>query len=541
MLSGYREDRQGAMFDCIIAGGFVYDGEGNPPAMVDVAISGDSIADVGDLSGASSAKHIDASGKIVAPGFIDIHSHADLYLLSEPRSIPKLMQGVTTEVIGNCGFSLVPVRSDDLSSYRGYLGGIMGNYDLPFRDEDMAGYVRRLEENGVGVNVVPLAGHGAIRRKVMGMRAIAESRDVEEMCDLLRVALEEGAQGFSTGLVYPPACNAGREELVALCRVVKSCNGIFGIHLRNEGDYLLEALEEVFSIVRETGVSIQISHLKAYGQRNWHKADIALRIIEGEWKKGTQVSFDAYPYTYGSTTMAALLPSSLFERGGDVRAVLRNTPEKELRWIISTISKEMQGGKTDPRQSGWHQVIFAGGTSEKNRPFEGLSIGAIGEKLTMTPEEVFFRLLREEGGSASMLTPGMHEESVRAIMTHHLHIFGSDGLYGRKPHPRTYGTYARALEHYVRKKRLITLQEALRHMTSSPARKLGLKRRGSLKKGYSADLVIFDPQVLADRSSAEDPCQSPHGIEYVFVNGTVMVEKGVVTPNLGGRILRREA
>ena len=529
------------MFSIIIAGGTVYDGEGNPPRKADLGIVDDRIKEIGSLSGASSHTYIDATGKYVSPGFIDMHSHGDLHILHDPWSLPKLMQGVTTEVTGNCGFSLVPVREDDIDSYRRYLEGVMGDYTVPFRGTDLQDYCAYIRDRGTGVNMVPLAGHGSLRRSVMGMKLLPDADELRNLCEATGKCLQDGFWGLSTGLGYPPACHAQKKELEALCRVVKEHEGIFTIHMRSEGDGLIESIEEALSIASSTGVSLEISHLKAFGEKNWHKLEEALRIIEDARRSGIAVTFDSYPYTYSSTLLSSLLPPSLFEKGEDIRKVLRQASKEQLRTILQELSAEREGAESFITGGGWHHIIFAGGATEVNRSFEGRTIVEIGETLNLSPQETLLSLLRDEGSSAVMLVTGMSEECVEEIMKQQCHIVGSDGLYSRKPHPRTYGTFARVLHHYVKKKKSLATEEALRHMTSSPAVKLGLRQRGSIKKDYFADIVVFDWEKIEEKASMTDPCLFPEGIWYVLVNGTIVVEKSATKSALPGRILRREA
>ena len=526
------------MLDILIQNAMLHDGMGSSPFHADIAIEGDSIADIGMLEGAQAAHIIDAQGAIAAPGFIDMHSHADLYLLEEKQSLPKLLQGVTTEVVGNCGLSIVPVRPEDIDASRDYLGGTLGDYHVPFRGSSVSDYLGELEKGGTGVNVAPLVAHGAVRRKVMGFSTgIPTAPEMKAMGDEVSDALDTGCFGLSTGLAYPPAFFSKQQEFVTLARSVAARGGIFSIHMRSEGTYLLESVDEAIAIGREAGVSLEISHLKAYGRKNWHKMGAVLEKIERT--QGFPVSFDSYPYTFGSTTLSALLPPSLFQQGASLRDLLGDSAARES--IMRDITIEEEGTENYAVSAGWDGLIFAGGMTEKNRHFEGKSIAALADELSQSPEAAILSLLLDEGGSASMLIRGMDEERVAEVIAHGLHLFGSDGLYGRKPHPRTYGTFARALEHFVKKKRTISLAEAIRQMTSAPAQKLGLKRRGTLRKGYYADLVIFDLERLSERSTIEEPRQHPEGIDYVLVNGVIMVEKGKVHPHLPGRVLRRES
>jgi N-acyl-D-aspartate/D-glutamate deacylase len=536
-LTAWREGEH--MPDILIRHGTVYDGEGNPPSACDVAIRGELVEALGSLGDLQAPLEIDASGLVVAPGFIDMHSHADLHLLHDPQSTPKLMQGVTTEVIGNCGLSIVPVREEDRDSLRAYLGGILGDYEVAFQGTTMASYLEYMESQGTGVNVVPLMAHGAVRRTVMGLEnREPHPSELNAMDRLIDEAMSDGCWGLSTGLAYPPAFFSRKEELTHLCRAVRAHNGLFALHMRSEGNFLLESVDEALSIAREAGVSLEISHLKSYGEKNWHKTEPLLLMIEKAQESGIDISFDSYPYHFGSTTLAALLPPSLFMRGGDLKDLLNDAAQRTL--IMDQIATEEPGTENYAALAGWKGILFAGGSSGKNDHLNGLSLNEIAALKGGTPQEALIDLLVDEGGTASMLILGMKEENVEEIARHRLHIFGSDGLYGTRPHPRTYGAFTRAIELFVKRRRAMTLQEALRHMTSGPARKLGLTRRGSIKPGSFADIVIFDLEHLAEHATITDPMHHPTGMEYLFVNGEMMIRKGEVQTLRPGRVLRKK-
>jgi len=526
------------MYSIIIRGGTIHDGRGGPPFTADLAIRDDRIAAIGDLSGEHGREEIDGSRKLVAPGFIDIHSHADLHVLFEKQSLPKMRQGVTTEVIGNCGLAPVPVREEDMEGLREYLAGVLGDYPVSFRGTTMAMYLDELERKGTGVNIVPLAAHGAMRRKVMGfLQENPGMKAREALKEELKAAFDAGCHGMSTGLAYPPAFFARPEELSELARMTAAVGGIFSIHMRSEGTYLLESVDEALAIAEKTGVSLQISHLKAYGSKNWHKTEKALEKIKGASDRGLKVHFDSYPYTFGSTTLAALLPPSLLQHGRSIRSMLDDRSSRAQ--LLAEIIHEREGTENYAVIAGWHGLLFAGGVTEKNRMYEGESIAAIAADMKRPPEEALLSLLMDEGGSAGMLILGMNEDRVAAIARHRLHMVGSDGLYGRKPHPRTYGAFTRFLEKYVKEEKIISTAEAIRQMTGAPAEKLGLRRRGAIEKGYYADLVVIDFDGLHDRSTVQAPCQFPDGVLHVFVNGVMTVKNGEPCAALPGRVLRK--
>jgi len=527
------------IFDVILTAGSVYDGSGDAPCTADIAINGDTIQAVGSLvyEGAQAERIIDCKGKAVAPGFIDMHSHADLSLFCDRQSLPKTMQGVTTEVIGNCGLAPVPARADDLEALRCYLGGVMGYFPDSFRGLTVHDYLNELENQGTGVNVVPLVAHGALRRKtgfndcltITDEAQKAMERDLEEAMDM-------GAFGLSTGLAYPPAYFADTEELVKLTRIVRNRDGLFAIHLRSEGTFVEEALDEALSIAEKSGVRLEISHFKAYGEKNWHKTESLLSHLEKAEKSGIPAAFDAYPYIFGSTTLSALLPPSLITDISSLGDALKDNTFKKR--IIEEICVEHPGKENYVALLGWNKLIFAGGASGKNDEYNGLSLEEIAIRTDMTPEETLLSILCAEGGSASMLTMGMCEESVQAMLSHRLHCMGSDGLYGTRPHPRTYGSFVRLLDRYTREIPLFNLSEAISHMTSRTAERLRLDRRGRIKEGFSADIVIFDCETVHEGATLDDPRRYPTGIDYVMVNGVLTVDSGKPTKALPGRVLR---
>jgi len=529
------------MFDFIFSSASIYDGSGKEPRTADIAITGDTIEAIGSLvaGGAEAGRVIDCSGKAVAPGFIDIHSHADLCLLSERQSLAKLMQGVTTEVIGNCGLAPVPVRADDMERLRGYLEGVMGNYQTDFRGLTVHEYLDVLEKQGTGVNVVPLVAHGALRRKAgfNDSSPISEEALLAMECEL-EEELEQGAFGLSTGLAYPPAYFADTEELVRLTRLVRNHDGIFTIHLRSEGTFVEEALEEALMIAGKSGARLEVSHFKAYGEKNWHKTGPLLARVEKADQMGIPVTFDTYPYIFGSTILSALLPPSLAIDISSLGEALKDRAFKDR--IIREMSVEPPGRENYIALLGFDKLVFAGGASGRNDQHNGLSLAEIADRKSMTSEEALLSILCDEGGSASMLTMGMCEESVQAMLSHRLHCLGSDGLYGGKPHPRTYGSFVRLLERYAREIPILSTAEAIAHMTSRTAGRMGIDRRGALKEGFFADIVIFDCESVHEGATLDDPVRYPTGIDHVIVNGALAVESGKPTGALPGLVLRNK-
>lgn len=519
------------MLDYLIRNGQIVDGTGSPPFRADVGIAGGHIAAVAPHLNAPARHTIDAEGLVLCPGFIDMHAHSDWWLLTNPLHHPKVMQGVTTELLGQDGFSLAPWPAQEADMLRRLVAGMNGNPDLAPTWQNFAGYLQTLNAARPAVNALSLVGHGTLRVSAVGMtNRPASPAELDKMKYLLREALEEGAVGLSTGLIYAPCYFAPREELVQLCRVVAQYGGIFVVHLRSEGDRLLEALDEVLGIAEDSGVSLHISHFKVFGRPNWGKSVRALERLERAHEESIDVTFDQYPYTAGSTSLSVLLPPWAHEGGADallarlrdpaVRRRMRQDMETDTSWdnFLAAVGPEN---------------IFITWTGSEHRQWAvGKNLLQIADALGKSVADAVMDILLEEQLAVSMVDFCMSEEDVERIMRHPLQMFCTDGLLAGTPHPRAYGTYARVLGYYVRERRLLSMEQAVRKMTSLPAGRLRLHDRGLLRPGYWADLVLFDPQTVADRATYEAPCRHPAGIACVFVNGVLTAAGG---KHLGGR------
>jgi len=526
-------------YDLIIKGGVVYDGLGNPGKEADIAIRDDRIVLIGENLGTTRAgRIIEADGLAVSPGFIDMHTHTDIGLLANPLAESHIRQGITTEISGNCGSSPFPL-ADEI--YEEIKKVIKDEYDIQLDWRDINGFFHRLEEKGMALNYVTLLGQGDLRGKVVGFD---DRPATPEQINLMKTILEEnmraGAWGLSTGLEYAPGSYAGTEEIIELCHVVAANNGIYATHMRDEGDALLDAMDEAIRIAREAGVSTQISHFKVAYPRNWQKIDAAIEKLDGAKDEGLPVMADRYPYIAGSTGLSLYFP--LWARQGttkDFIARLKDPGQDEkLRAYI-----QEQGEKI----GSWENVRICSVATDKNRHLEGKNILEAASEAGKETYDFIRDLLVEEENQVSMVVFMMKEENLKRILSHPLVSVGSDGsavapygvLHKGKPHPRFYGTFPRVLGKYVREERIMTLPEAIRKMTSVPADKFGFNGRGRLSEGYYADLVIFNPDTVVDRATWEDPHKYPEGIEYVVVNGQVAVEGGETTGALPGRILKK--
>ena len=525
----------------LIRGGSVVDGAGGPARAADVAVEGERIAAVGPGLSGQADRVIDAAGKMVSPGFIDMHSHSDLFYFACPSAESKIRQGVTTEVVGMCSFSQAPLRPDQRDIVRGWAGGIGASLDL--RWETFAQYLDALRSVRPSVNIAHFVGHGALRIAAMGFEARpAGGDDMKGMQRLLGEAMDAGAFGFSTGLVYAPSAYSDTPELIALAKSISARGGYYFSHIRGESSMLLDSINEAIRIGEEGGVGVQVSHVKASGKENWPKIDAALRLFETARARGVDVLGDVYPYNAGSTKLDNMMPiwahdggiAKLLERLAD-RATRRRIVEECLidgeRW--GTVS---QGG------IGFDQVFIA---TCKRRELEGLNLAQIARQGGQPPAEVLMNLLLEEKCTVGMVSFSQSLENVSKVLAHPALMIGSDSipLYEGegdrpgKPHPRTYGTFPRVLGEYARERRLFSVETAVHKMTGMAAARIGLRERGLVQPGYFADLTVFDPATVKDESTYAEPHRYPTGIPYVLVNGTVVVDAGRMGAARPGRVL----
>ncbi|MBE0478694.1 D-aminoacylase [Candidatus Aerophobetes bacterium] len=530
------------MFDLIIKDGYVVDGTGKAAWRADVGVLDERISKIGSLNEFSAKKVIDVRGSIVCPGFVDFHSHADAELLKEPSNKPKLMQGVTTEVIGNCGFSLAPVSEDRKHMLRKYVESLLGKTESFWNLTTMGGYLNQLGKNGTGVNVASYVGHQALRIAVMGFdNRRPAKKEMAKMKDLLLQSLRQGAIGLSTGLIYPPGSYAQTEELVELCRVVAKEGGIYTTHIRSESDEMIESIREALDVGRQAGVPVHISHLKICGKKNWSKIDAVLNLILKARENGLDVTCDAYPYLAGSTMLMALLPPWVLE--GGLEAMLGKLKKYEIREKIKKdFARPVKGWDNIVKNAGWENIFISWVYTEQNKDMEGKSLQEITTLSGKDTAELLFDLLIEEKGRVTMVVFQQCEENMRRIMKQPMVMFGSDGIYsGGKPHPRLYGTFPRILRKYVREEKLLSLEEAICKMTYLPNQKLGFTNRGLIKENFFADIVVFNLDEIRDFATYKDPERYPEGIEYVLVSGETAVEKGTYTGSLPGKVLFKQA
>ncbi len=543
-------------FETLIKNGLVVDGTGNPWFKADVGISEGKIAQVGRLDKTKAKKVIDAHGLVVSPGFIDIHAHSDLSLLINPRAESKIRQGVTTEVIGNCGTSPAPVRKERLHILKDEWGAeakaVKWNW-TSFGD-----YLHRLEEQGVSLNVASLVGHGAIRTAVMGVENRSPTTsEMKEMKDLVAQSMEDGAFGLSTGLVYLPGCFAKTSELIELCEVVARYGGFYASHTRGERETVVTALKEAIEIGEKAQVPVQVSHnCPKYGGHGKFKE--MSRLYEEARARGIDLTIDNDAHSDLGPQLSSILPQWA-QAGGPKKVVERlkdpKTREKIKREIVE--DKFPGPGYCGLVKHGrWDRVFLF--TAQKNKELIGKSFEQIAKLRGKDPFDVYFDVLIEEKGEASAIFNYIDEDDIRTVLKHPLMMVCSDGNavapYGVLKrisgyYPCSYGEYPYILERFVRDEAVLTLQEAVRKMTSFPAQKLGLLDRGLIRKGMWADIVVFDPHTIKDRATCRFPYswplsnyphKYPEGIEHVFVNGQLVVTKGRHLGVLPGKILRHK-
>lgn len=523
----------------LIKNGLIIDGTGRKAYKGSVAIAEDRITALGEVNEEGFDNVIDAEGLVVAPGFIDTHSHSDLVILLDPNVEPKVRQGITTEILGQDGISMAPLPKEYIAPWRKNLAGLEGDSDaIDWNFENTEGYFNLLERSGVGVNVGYLVPHGNIRMEAIGLdnRQPTEA-ELQKMKDITRRELEAGAVGLSTGLIYMPCAYGDTNEVIELCKVVAEYDGVFVIHQRSEADDILESMKEVISIGRATGVKVHFSHFKVCGKKNWEKIAQVIDLLEEAQREGLQVSFDQYPYVAGSTMLGVILPPWVHD--GGTERLLERLADPELRKrIVKDIETGIPGWDNFVEFAGLDQIFVTSVKTKANEDVIGKSLVEIGELRGKDPYEATFDLLLQEENAVGMVDFYGLEEHVRTFMKRPEQNVCTDGLLGGKPHPRVYGSFPRVLGKYVREDQALTLEEAIQKMTSKPAKVFKLSERGALKEGYFADIVIFDPQTISDHGTYVDPCQYPTGIEYVLVNGQVVLDKGTHTKVVTGKVLR---
>jgi N-acyl-D-amino-acid deacylase len=530
------------MIDILLRNARIVDGTGAPWFRGAVGIDGGTIETVArepdPTREAETVLNID--GAAVSPGFIDTHSHSDLQLFEDPTLAPKVRQGITTELLGQDGFSMAPMhREGGAEEWADQLSGLAGRVDREWTWGSVGDYLGAVTENGVAPNVGTLVGHGTVRFNVLGM-ADDEATDAEldEMADLVSEALDDGAFGLSTALVITPCSYGDTEEISALARRLEPYGRPFVAHIRSERRNIWNALDEFADVGDTADIPVHLSHFKLGGPPQHGKTDRALGFVETARDRGIDFTADQYPYTASNTLLSYVLPPWVHAGGPDQAiAYLRDDDARER--IRKDVERNRIDGWDNPgAYSGWDNVVVASVESDENAELEGLTVAELAARWDTEPILAVCDLLAEEELSVSCLNHFIDEDDVRTILASERVNVITDGLFGGKPHPRVYGAFPKVLSKYVRKEGLLSLEAAVRKMTSLPARSMGLDYKGVLRPGMDADLTVFDPTVVSSPATYENPAQHPKGIPHVVVNGKFVVRDGETTGNTPGEALR---
>jgi N-acyl-D-amino-acid deacylase len=517
---------KGQKYDLLIKNSTIIDGTLSPGYKADIAVKDEKIVRIGILDESLAVTTIDAADRVVCPGFIDIHSHSDFTLLASPLSESKIRQGVTTEVIGNCGMSAAPRYGEALKR------GQEICHDLGFTCtwESMSDYFSLLKDSGIGINIVALVGQGNIRTSVMGYAdSMATDVQLSRMKSLLKNALKAGCFGMSSGLIYPPGCFTPTNELIELCKVVAEFNGIYATHMRSEGDQLLESIDETLTIGKKSEVRVHISHLKTSGQGNWSK----LQAVFDKLDNCPFITADRYPYTAGATGLDAVLPSWMYE-GGTAKEMERLQDAEIRNRLISQLSGE--------HSRDWDTVMIVSVWNKANKGWTGKRLS----ELMQGKVEALLDFLISDECKTEAIFFSMSEDNLQKILKKPFVMIGSDAssraTYGilsqEMVHPRGFGTFPEVLSCYVREKKILSIEEAVWKMTLLPAKTLNIPDRGQIKEGCFADMIIFDPLTINSTATYESPLSYPTGIDYVILNGQIVVFGKKHTGRLCGKVLK---
>ena len=527
------------MYDLIIRTASIIDGTGNPAFVGDVGIIGERIAGLGAHLEGETHSEIDASGWVIAPGFIDAHTHDDLMVLRRAVAPPKVHQGITTLVIGNCGFGMAPMVPAYGEAMKMASAAVLGEDDQPWNWPTMGAFLETLRSMALGQNVRALLGHNALRVAVMGFEPrAATAQELATQEALVAEAMQAGAVGMSLGLMYTPGMYTPSPELIRLARVVARYSGVVTSHMRGEGDHLLDSLDEMLTLAEQAEVAVHISHLKVTGRTNWGSISNALERIENARARGLSITADMYPYTAGSTTMTQLMPPWALE--GGMKHMLKRLHDPAVqRQITQDFINGIPGWENQVGALGWERISLSSMQREEHRALEGLNMVEAAEKLGLSPVEAFFHLMLTEKGQITIIVFSMDERDVDAAIQAPFTMLGSDGLpiLSGRPHPRLYGTFPRFIRRYVRELKSLKLEQAISKITMFPAARFGIAERGVIAPGKVADLVIFDPEQICDLATYLDPQVYPEGILAVIISGKPVVLRGQLQANWPGKLL----
>jgi N-acyl-D-amino-acid deacylase len=520
------------MPDLVFKDVLLIDGSGQEPFQADLRIHGERIAEIGKIEPDPEDMVIREQNCALCPGFIDAHGHSDYHLLVQPSADSKLLQGMTTEVGGNCGYSGAPFFGE-LARERG--PGLKEEYGLELKFKSVAGFFAELNSLGIAVNFAPLVGYNTVRACIIGFRRQGPNqKEMRRIKKEIETAMARGCFGLSAGLIYPPGSYATSEELVQALEPVAEAQGIFSCHIRSEGDQLIEAVQEFLDIGRKAKVRLELSHLKTGGPQNWSKLDKVFELIETARKEGFEIKADRYPYTASFTSLSAVMPDWALEGGMEAFKDRLKTDREKIRAELEAKSPDY-----------WQRIVVSQCFSQRAGSVEGKNIAELASIAKKSPADFLIDFLAEESVSPNAFFHSMSEENMVRIYQKDWVMVGSDsgargfsGILARgKPHPRVFGTFPRFISQMVNRKKLLSLAQAVQKATSLCAEHFHIKDRGKLAVGYYADLVLFDPETIQDRASFDAPFNSPYGIEMVLVNGQIAAMNGEITGRLPGKVL----
>ena len=537
------------MLDIAIIGGLVLDGTGDTSCQNDIGIKDGKIVEIARGLTADAKFVIDATHKIVAPGFIDVHSHSDLVpFTSGPIRESKIRQGVTTELIGQCGLGSAPY-TDTMLDWRNYLTPILGNGPQTWDWPNFSSFLRDLEKAKKPNNYAALIGHGAVRAQVLGLNSVLPSdKDLARMSMIVDEAMSQGSLGISYGLAYLPGMFAPKQELVTLSSVVAAHNGIMMIHIRSHSRQVREGMAEAIAVAKESGVKLQISHMRSYANQKYGiTGQELIEMVEQARLDGVDVTFDEHPYRAGSTLLSQILPPWAKEGGGP--EIIRRLKDPQLR---TRLKEELTDNGPDylgwdnfVGMVGWSNIMISSMFDEQNKWAEGQTAAQLAKKTGQNPIELVHEiidqvaeLLISDDCRCSMVMHNLFaEDDIVALIKHPLSQIGSDGIPTGKPHPRLYGTYPKFLGEYVRDKKLMTWEEGIKKITGDPARRLNLANKGFVKRDYCADLVVFEPEKINAPEDYNKPSEFPIGLNYTLVNGQIVVANGEILSSEAGKVI----
>ncbi|MBP6819991.1 MAG: D-aminoacylase [Acidobacteria bacterium] len=536
--------------ELILKNGLVADGTGRGLYPADVAVCRNYILAIDAPNSLHAMEELDCKGLVIAPGFIDTHSHSDLRVLTEPELPMKIRQGITLEVFGQDGISVAPIRAEDQPSVARSLAGLDGDLGRAWDWQSVAEYLAAIERARPAIDCAYLVPHGAVRLSVMGMEdRQARPEEIAAMQQLIRQSMREGALGLSTGLIYPPCCFADTSELIELCRAVAEFDGIFVSHMRSESDYIEDAIAEMIEVGKQSGVRVHISHFKIAGRENWSRIDGVLAMIEQAQREGVRLTADQYPYVAGSTMLGAILPP--WAHAGGIEETLKRLANADERGKMRAAMLDRSRSEWDNfwKWSGPEGIVIPDIPSGNHPEFVGKSLSQaaslkiqVDQVSEVEAADFALDILLAERMGVGMISFSQSEDVVCKIMQQPYVNVCTDGLLGGKPHPRAYGTYPRILGRYSREQNLLSLPEAVRKMSGLAAETFQLRHHGKIQDGFQANIVVFSPNQVIDCATFEDSKQFPKGIEHVIVEGQLAIRYGEsYLPGVGKAVRRAES